>query len=357
MMIAPRRCLPLDDWPEADRMLWERVSDTADFFSEDIGRPAHWRTATRRKTIMLYGRWLSYTIAAGLVTDSQHPCDRITPEAVRGYILELQESVASWTVWSYAVVLHQMARAFGPGDEWTWLYKITARLGARRRPVREKLQRMRPASEVAAWAQGELQRLNEEGIHRPYEAKAYRDALMVGLLIDCPVRLRNLVMIRIGGHLQRIGDAYVLRFKPDEVKNHRHLTMEIGRHLSPFIDAWLDDVRPILDRSDGAEDRLWLGVTGAPLGARGIHKSISDVTTRAFGAPINPHLFRDIAATSVAIDDPAHVGIAGSLLGHVNPRTAKDHYIHADQVSAGRRHRAAVEGLRRSLSQDLGRRA
>ena len=37
-------------------------------------------------------------------------------------------------------------------------------------------------------------------------------------------------------------------------------------------------------------------------------------TKAAFGLPLNPHLFRDCAATSIAIQDPEHVRIAASLL-------------------------------------------
>ena len=57
---------------------------------------------------------------------------------------------------------------------------------------------MRPASEIAAWTLAELDRLLEARPRRPSEAKAYRDVLMVALLNDCPVRMRNLTMIRIG---------------------------------------------------------------------------------------------------------------------------------------------------------------
>jgi integrase len=52
------------------------------------------------------------------------------------------------------------------------------------------------------------------------------------------------------------------------------------------------------------------------------------------GQPINPHLFRDCAATSVAIDDPAHIGIASRLLGHRTGSTSERYYNQARSVEA-----------------------
>jgi integrase/recombinase XerD len=65
----------------------------------------------------------------------------------------------------------------------------------------------------------------------------------------------------------------------------------------------------------------------------------------AFGRPINPHLFRDSAATSIAIDDPEHVRIASCLLGHSSATTEK-YYNHACSVEASHRWQNALLSLR-----------
>ena len=80
---------------------------------------------------------------------------------------------------------------------------------------------------------------------------------------------------------------------------------------------------------------------------RGIYERIVRVTKDVFGTPINPHLFRDIAVTTVADQTPENIGITAPLLGHINPKTTEDHYIHANQLSAGRRYRHSVEELRK----------
>ena len=61
------------------------------------------------------------------------------------------------------------------------------------------------------------------------------------------------------------------------------------------------------------------------------------VRTRAgLGRAINPHLFRDCATTSVAIDDPKHVGIASRLLGHRTHATTERYYNQARTIEASR---------------------
>lgn len=77
---------------------------------------------------------------------------------------------------------------------------------------------------------------------------------------------------------------------------------------------------------------------------------ISKVTERAFGKPINPHLFRDCAVTFVALDDPKHIGIAAPILGHTDPRTTEQYYILAQQIAAGRKLQASLQKLRKQLA-------
>ena len=91
--------------------------------------------------------------------------------------------------------------------------------------------------------------------------------------------------------------------------------------------------------------------------ARTVNYQIIRTTERAFGKSINPHLFRDCAVTTVAIEDPEHIGIAAPILGHTDPRTTEEHYIQANQLVAGRKLRSSVDALRRELHPNRRRRA
>ena len=184
----------------------------------------------------------------------------------------------------------------------------------------------------------------------------FRDALMIGLLIACPtMRLGNLAMIEIGRHLRRQEDSYHLSFNADETKTYKPMPIPVPASLTPYISHYIDAVRPgLLQGADSP--RLWINRYGKPMKGKGIYLRITTVTERAFGAPINPYLFRDCAATTVAIDDPEHVGTAAHVLGHNDPRTTGKHYIQANSLAAGRRLRKSVDALRKVHQPRTGKR-
>jgi site-specific recombinase XerD len=70
-------------------------------------------------------------------------------------------------------------------------------------------------------------------------------------------------------------------------------------------------------------------------------------TREGLGKDVNPHLFRDAAATLLAIADPVHVRLATPLLGHRNLSTTEAHYQQAQSLSAHRKFRDVV-GRRRA---------
>jgi integrase/recombinase XerD len=70
-------------------------------------------------------------------------------------------------------------------------------------------------------------------------------------------------------------------------------------------------------------------------------------TREGLGRAINPHLFRDCAATSIAIDDPDHVRVASSLLGHRTVSTTEKYYNQARSVEASRLMQNFLLSLRR----------
>jgi len=80
-------------------------------------------------------------------------------------------------------------------------------------------------------------------------------------------------------------------------------------------------------------------------------------TRAAFGRAVNPHLFRDCAATSLALEDPAHVRIAAQVLGHGSFRTTERHYNLAQGQRAAIAWHETLDGLRapKRQAQEKGR--
>ena len=68
---------------------------------------------------------------------------------------------------------------------------------------------------------------------------------------------------------------------------------------------------------------------------------------RAGGARgLGGYSFRDAAATSVAIEDPVHVGIVAAILGHSTFGTAEQYYNQATSLEAARKYQATVRAYR-----------
>jgi len=348
-----RRCLHVHEWPDADQKLWQQVTAQGSVLDENLNRSALWRIPTRKRVRQGYGRWLSFLMSTGRIVSDAGPSERIVRLNVYSYVSCLQEQVTPWTVWSYTVSLWQAARSFAPEEDWEWLYVLIAKLKLLRTPSRNKRARMQSPAIIANWAFSRLNELNEGWLKDTQEALAYRNILMVALLALCPIRLRNLVMIRIGKHLSKIEDRYKLDFEPSEVKTDRYLTHFLPTELTTYIDAWLEIWRPIL-LEDPTIDALWIGIRGAPMRSRGVYGCVAATTEAAFGTSINPHLFRDIAASWVVDMTPENVGIASSLLGHINPATTEDHYIQANQAVAGARYRYSISTLRDQFNSEFG---
>ena len=102
-------------------------------------------------------------------------------------------------------------------------------------------------------------------------------------------------------------------------------------------------------------DRVWVSEVGSHLEYGALAQRIFVQTPEAFGRGIGPHMFRDSAATSIAVDNPKHVGDASLILGHADHKMTEKHYNHARSLEASRRHAATLSRLRETLKGDGNR--
>ena len=85
-----RRCLPVTDWPMADRVLWEAALRPTGPEDETRSSAADWRLATQHKTRRGYGRWLNHLASSAPSDLALASPDRVTQERVRGYVAALR---------------------------------------------------------------------------------------------------------------------------------------------------------------------------------------------------------------------------------------------------------------------------
>ena len=333
----PKIYLPYDEWPVSDCEAWQKAIADGDVL-DGRGPAAHWRETTRRTNIEHYGRWLAFLVAQDVDIHGLAPAARVTPETMRVYISALEERLAPRTVVSSLVGLKVMMKAMASDQNWRWLEDVCNRLNVRNTQVRDKRPRMRSTIEIVRFAYQELERLQRTPLTRRIERVAFRDTLMIGLMAARPLRLGNFTSLDIGGRFRRNGEGWIIDLPGAETKNKDPLTFNVPADLMPLFDIYLDRVRPaFLCKADADISALWLTYQGTALTDHAIYCRIVYVTKKWFGISINPHLFRDCAATtmsSVSVEDAL---ASAALLGHRNFATTEKYYIRANQLDASRR--------------------
>ncbi len=341
-----RRALPFADWPCRDQMAWEMAIAEGDIF-DGQGPAAHWATRTKQTNIQHYGRWLNHLLWSGQLNPDITPADRVTPGAVRAYNRHLAELVAPRTRLSLLVGLKVTIAAMAPDHSWRWLQDLCNRVQRHAKPKTDKRSRIRPSGEIYVAALRELEAL-PSGELNLYQAVAYRDALILALLTARPLRVRNATEIDLGRHLVRIDDRWLLTFPGEEMKNRQPLEFFLPQDLCPWLEQYIAEVRPMFPGA-AQSDRLWLNQYGPVTSPHFIYLRIVKLTKRLFGTPINPHLLRDCAASSLALVSPDLARAAAPLLGHRHFSTTERYYIQANELEASRRINAILAEVKASL--------
>jgi integrase len=317
---------------------------------DNPGPLAHLSKDQRDRKQSAYGRWLGFAADGNSTNTGASGVDLLTPDRLRAYIDILKTLFAPYTVAGYLTDLDFVVRAFRTGRQFEFLRIAATNLRRQGRPARDKRPRLRPSVELYQLGL-DLIRSADNQRTAFNAAETFRDGLMIALLAARPIRLKNLASIEIDRHLSLHGDDYWLTFPAREIKTRRHLEFPLPAELSIAMDRYLVSHRPILTArtgrwNRGAHSGLWVSAHGSKLHADRIYQRICDLTRERFGRSINPHLFRDAAATSIAIEDPSHVGIVTTILGHSNTETAQTYYNQASSLEAARSHQAVIQRFR-----------
>src|SRR5258706_13014509 len=118
--------LPFDQWPSADRLLWEQATNDRDPFSEAAGA----RLAVRSKHQYLFAwrRFLGFVLIKDRSALALPPAERLTKELVRAFADHLAETNIPRSVAIQVDALYKAARIMLPEHDLAWLKSIKARL-------------------------------------------------------------------------------------------------------------------------------------------------------------------------------------------------------------------------------------
>ncbi len=345
-----RRCLPVADWPDADRAAWHAALVADDPLSFEQSTAASWRPATCHKNRRGYGRWLTFLRNSG---EGWSPplANRVTRKSVATYLDELRrQQVAPYTLRNRILELHAVMVALAPDRDWSWLRACVVHLDRRAEDAADR--RLPPvlASDVLDRATKELRRRTRPPASRR-EAIVYRDWLMLAVLATLPLRLRNFAALSLERHMERRAGIWWINIDGSETKTGRPYAASIPSDVGKLLDHYLSHIRPRLDRGAGGNN-LWLSRSGLLQAEHTIYMIITQLTRRAFGTAINPHFLRHIFATSVGIADPESIEGARAALGHATRRTTQHHYNRATAFTAARTHADIMRRLRGKISEN-----
>lgn len=313
------------------------------------GRAAHWAVRTRQTNIQHYGRWLGYLAWIGALNADAAPADRVTREAVRAYNQHLETLVAPRTRLSMLVGLKVVMQAMAPEQSWRWLQDMCNRIQINARPLKDKRSRMRPTPEIVAAAAGLLQSLPCP-VTTIRQALDYRDALMLWLVATRPLRVKNFASLELGWHLTRTGRNWLIAIPAAATKTKQPIAFDLPADLLPWFERYLSEVRVLFPQA-AESSMLWIGKDGVMTDQNAVASRITKLTLRLFGKPINPHLLRDCAASSLANASPDMAQAAPALLGHRHRSTTERYYIQADNLAASRKVGHLLETIKATLKE------
>ena len=222
---APERaCLPVDRWPETDRLLWLASCAEGDPLDEEVGARSQHAEISNAKAAKGYGRWLTHLSPTARETLDETSAARITPDRVRTYV-DLLHGIgnSAQTILARLQELGEVAKVIDNRGDWSFINRMASKVRARHRPARDKTH-LRPSNELVDLGFNLMQAA--EGLDGLEAAIAHRDGLLIGFLALVPLRRRNLADLVIDRTLLREGANWTVAFGEDDTKTHG--AFEIG---------------------------------------------------------------------------------------------------------------------------------
>jgi integrase len=173
--------------------------------------------------------------------------------------------------------------------------------------------------------------------HAPIKAAiSARLAVAIAILTFAPVRLGNLVTIKLGENLIKPGGPntpYWLVFPNFDVKNRVDLNFKFDKPLTDLINEYIHEFRPTLLRGSNTS---WLfpGEGDKPKTTLMFGKLITVRIQKAIGLRITPHQFRHAAAAVYLKHRPGDYETVRRLLGHKDINTTVQFYCGLQTMEA-----------------------
>jgi integrase len=179
--------------------------------------------------------------------------------------------------------------------------RIVARLSPNSSGLTEKnRRRLMPFNDpdVVQRFLGLPQRLADEVRERAHktvvDAVTAQLAVAIAILQAVPIRIKNLACLDLEEHFIEQGNRVYVLIPGEEVKNERPYQLELPGKVADLIAWYCTDYRDLLVK--GPTTALFPGEKGGPKKPSTLGVQITKRVQAYLGLPVNPHLFRHIAA-------------------------------------------------------------
>jgi hypothetical protein len=255
------RSLPKEHWSLADRIAWEAACRHGVRLIRG-GAASHLRPVTQHDLASRYGYFLDFLSRCNLLDPQAEAGAQVTLENVEPYVEELKKRVGSVTVYGSTHKLRRITQLIAPEQKLAWLMEIERELFSQMRP-KSKWDRV-VLAEVISEAGLTLIGEAELAVKQPKltRARMFRNGLMLALLAQCPIRLKNFAALEIGRSIVKIDDAWWILLTASETKEKRADERPIEDDIGNAIDKYLKCYRPILARGRDNTNALWLALDG-----------------------------------------------------------------------------------------------
>lgn len=333
-MAKQRVGIPLRMWPEHDREQWEHAA-SGDALFGTASVSTSWRLATVETVAQGYGYALGWLDRRGHLCAQQAPAARWTSDVLRSYVTDIKAHLSPATVVNRIISLERALAVISPASDRSILRAVIRNLSVLPDTSHKRVRLQDPANlvELGRNLMAAAEARTRSGVRK--NASLYRDGLQIALLALRAFRMRNFAGLEIGKHLVQVDGVWWLLLSRDETKTKQPIEVPFPKQLVPALIRYLEEYRPLLAGNRCSSSRLWLSYYFTPQAAHSIQLQIVAHTKKAFGKSINPHLFRDCLATSIAIQDPENVRMAAIILGHRSFATTEKHYNLARTLEAG----------------------
>jgi integrase/recombinase XerD len=275
------------------------------------------------------------------------PAVNTTQDNATAYVEHLRNTVSSVTALGSFTKAIRVATLIAPDRDFVWTRPIARRLAFEAHP-KEKRSRVVDSARLYNLGVDLMQQAQSyAGKALIRNASTYRNGLMIALLALCPLRLKNFTALRLGHNLVDADGGWTISITHNDSKTRRPIEMQLPDNVTGYLQTYLDLHRC---RYPGWKntDALWLSTYGGALTPGALYVIISQRTREAFGHTVNPHLFRDCAATSVATRFGSKMGVAVALLAHSSQHTIDKHYNQANMITAVQDYQKHLDALHAS---------